>query len=184
MNVHMARGLGLLLLTMLAVGCGSGRLYSLMWPGAHTNAYTASGEEPSFGSLGYSSNRSRDVLPAFSVRLPGGPIIKPGDFTIAKLKSHGAKKSGGRLDGNDPPDAWIYLRIESSAGTLTVTFDAQGRLQSIRISASSGEERIFVGDRSGRRMIPLPASRDELVELFGEPQSEEDVRSSRGGLAI
>ncbi len=180
MHVHMARGLGLLLLTMLAVGCGSGRLYSLMWPGVHATAYTASGEEPSFGSLGYSSRRSRDVLPAFSVRFPGGRIIMLSDFTIAKLESHGAKKSGGRLDGNDPPDAWFHRRIESSAGYLDVMFDAQGRLQNIILRASSGEERIFVGDRSGRRMIPLPASRDELVELFGEPQSEEDVRSSRG----
>ena len=70
-------------------------------------------------------------------------------------------------------------RIESSAGYLSVTFDAQGRLLSIFIEASNGEESIFVGDRNGKRMIPLPASRDELVELFGEPESERDMPSGR-----
>ncbi len=179
MHVHMARGLGLLLLTMLAVGCGSGRGYSLSWPGVHTYAYTTSGEEPIYRSLGYSSN-SRDVLPAFSVRFPGGRIITPDEFTVAKLESHGAKESGGYFGDNPPPDLPFHRRITSSAGYLDVMFDAQGRLQSIILRASSGEERIFVGDRSGRRMIPLPASRDELVELFGEPEYEEDVRSSRG----
>ena len=180
MHVHMAGGLGLLLLTMLAGGCGSGRLYSLTWSGVHATAWTASGEEPSFGSLS-SRDLTGDELPTFSVRFPGGRIIMPDEFTVAKLESHGAKESGGYFGDNPPPDLQFHRRIESSNGYLDAIFDAQGRLQKIRIEASSSEERIFVGDRSGRRMIPLPASRDELVELFGEPEYEKDFSTTRFG---
>ncbi len=59
---------------------------------------------------------------------------------------------------------------------LYASFDDQNRLQNISISAHTGEGTVFVGDRSGRRMIPLPASRDELVELFGEPERESMTR--------
>jgi hypothetical protein len=180
MNVHMARGLGLLLLTMLAVGCGSERLYSLRWPGVATHATTTSGEEPSFASLS-SRKLTGDELPAFSVRFPGGRIITPDEFTVAKLESHGAKESMRFIGDNPPPDRLIGRRITSSAGTLSAVFDAQGRLQSISIRAHGGEGRIFVGDRSGRRMIPLPASRDELVELFGEPEYEKDIDTTTFG---
>ncbi len=164
---------GLLVLVTLLVGCGIQRDYTSWWPGVRASGSTYFGADSKYISIGWGGIGS----PAFSVRLPGGRIIKPDEFTIAKLESLGAKKSLYVHPDLDP-DAqkkWIRttkLRIESGAGTLRASFDEQNRLLSITINAHTGEGTVFVGDRSGRRMIPLPATREELVELFGEPERE------------
>ncbi len=147
---------GLLLLVTLLVGCGMQKNYTLVWPGVCASGFTLFGGDPKYNRITCTGP------PAFSVRLPGGRIIKPGEFTIAKLESHGAKKKQDRKN-------WY---IKSGAGTLFANFDKQNRLLNISLTAHTGEGTVFVGDRNGRRMIPLPATREELVKLFGEPERE------------
>ncbi len=174
MHVH-TRRLRFLLLVLVAllVGCGIQRDYTLGWPGVHARGLTLFGGPLRYSRIGWVGQLGVGPPPEFSVRLPGGRIIKPGEFTITKLESHGATElkpsSSGRPLPEKRPTRW---RIKSGAGTLYASFDEQNRLQNISISASTGEGTVFVGDQSGRRMIPLPASRDELVKLFGEPKRE------------
>ena len=168
MHVHTK---GLLVLVTLLVGCGIQRSYTLQWPGVRAGAHTYFGGDPRYRRIAW-GGQPGDVPPAFSVRLPGGRIFKPDELTIAELESLGAKKSFYVHPYDDKKWDRTKLLIESSAGTLRVNFDMQNRLQSINIHAHTDEGTVFVGDRSGQRMIPLPASRDELVELFGEPERE------------
>ncbi len=168
MHVH-TRGLGLLLLVTHLVGCQ--RDHTLEWPGVRASGFTLFGGDPSYHRIGWGGQLG-EVPPAFSVRLPGGQIFKPDELTIAKLESLGAKKSFYVHPYDDKKWDRTKLLIESGAGTLRASFDMQNRVQNISISASTGEGIVFVGDRGGRRLIPLPASRDELVELFGEPERE------------
>ncbi len=175
MNVQ-TRGLLLLLLVTLLVGCGIQRNYTLEWPGVRASGFTLLVGDPRYRRILW-GGQSGEVPPAFSVRLPGGQIIKPDEFTIAKLESHGATEWKPRSSGRPLPGTRLtYRRIESGAGTLYASFDEQNRLQNIHFSASTGEGTVFVGDRSGRRMIALPASREELVKLFGEPEHERAIQ--------
>ncbi len=170
MNVHTR---GLLVLVTLLVGCGIQQRHSLEWPGVRARAYTYFGGDPKYHRIGLVF--LDDGPPVFSVRFPGGRIITPDEFTIAKLESHGAKDGKSRTSGGSRSPAgarFTYRRIESGAGTLYASFDEQNRLQNISIIGHIGEGTVFVGDRSGRRMIALPASRDQLVKLFGEPKRE------------
>jgi hypothetical protein len=168
---------GLLVLVTLLVGCGMQKDYTLRWPGVFARGYTYFGGDPKYRIIGGGGHLGVGPPPAFSVRLPGGRIIKPDEFTIAKLESHGATelkpRSSGRPLPEKRPTRW---RIESGAGTLYASFDEQNRLQNISFNAHTGEGTVFVGDRNGRRLIPLPASRDELVKLFGEPKRESSSR--------
>ena len=162
---------GLLVLVTLLVGCGIQRSYKLEWPEVRAGAHTYFGGDPSYNRILWGGQLGA-VSPAFSVRLTDGRIFKPDELTIAKLESHGAKKSFYVHPYDDKKWDRTNLLIESGAGTLRASFDMQNRLQNISISTHTGEGTVFVGDRSGQRMIPLPASRDELVELFGEPERE------------
>ena len=168
MHVHTK---GLLVLVTLLVGCGIQRSYTLKWPGVRAGAHTYFGGDPRYRRIS-SGGQPGAVFPAFSVRLPDGRIFKPDELTIAKLESHGAKKSFYVHPYDDKKWDRTNLLIESGAGTLRASFDMQNRLRNFSISAHTGEGTVFVGDRSGRRLMPLPASRDELVELFGEPERE------------
>ncbi len=172
MNVH-TKGLGLLVLVAHLVGCGIQRDYAILWSGVRAGGITYFGGDPKYNRIAWSSPLG-DEPPAFSVRLPDGQIIKPDEFTIAKLESFGVTEWKPRSSGRPHPAQPLttYRRIKSGAGALYACFDEQNRLQGISISAYTGEGTVFAGDRSGRRMIPLPASRDELVELFGEPKRE------------
>ncbi len=168
---------GLLVLVTLLVGCGIQRDYTSWWPGVYASGFTIFGADSKYNSIGWGSQHGVGPPPAFSVRLPGGQIIKPDEFTIAKLESHGAtewRPRGSRrpLPGKRPT-RW---QIKSGAGTLYASFDEQNQLQNISFSAHTGEGTVFVGDRNGRRLIALPASRDELVKLFGEPKRESSSR--------
>lgn len=182
MQNHLARGFFLLLLMVLLVGCQQ-TSHTLEWRGALATAHTLFGADPSFHRVtwyGYRAGRCKSAVcstrPAFSVRFPDGKIIKPGEFTLARLKVHGAEeriRDGGTpvLPARRLTSTWM---IKSDAGNLTAQFDEKGRLESISISVSSGEGRAAVGDRHGRRMVTLPATREELVEVFGEPESESE----------
>jgi hypothetical protein len=167
---------GLLVLVTLLVGCGMQKDYTLGWPGVFARGYTLFGGDPKYRIIGGGGHLGVRPPPAFSVRLPGGRIIKPDEFTIAKLESHGAKKSFYVHPYDDKKWDRTNLLIESGAGTLRASFDMQNRLRNFSISAHTGEGTVFVGDRSGRRLMPLPASRDELVELFGEPERESAIQ--------
>ena len=175
MNVQ-TRWLGLLVLVALLVGCIDKNLYNpnryLGWPGLGARGGRIHGGNPNYSHLFWTSAYYRgSEPPPFSVRFPGGRIIKSDDFTIAKLESHGAKKSLF-VDTHHKEFNRTELRIKSGTGKLFANFDVQNRLLRITIDVWDGEGTVFVGDRSGRRVIPLPASRDELVELFGEPKRE------------
>jgi hypothetical protein len=164
---------GLLVLVTLLVGCGIQRDHSILWPGARASGITYFGGEPKYDNIAWAVHLG-DGPPTFSVRLPGGQIIKPDELTIAKLKTLGATEWKPRSSVAPHPAQRITTRwrIKSSAGTLSASFDDQNRLKSVDIRALTDEGTVFVGDRNGQRMIPLPASRDELVELFGEPERE------------
>jgi hypothetical protein len=171
---------GLLVLVTLLVGCGIQRDYTLGWPGVHASGLTLFGGPLRYSRIGWGSQLGVGPPPAFSVRLPGGRIIKPDEFTIAKLESHGATewkpRSYSRPNRPLPGKGLTYRRIESGAGTLLASFDQQNQLQNISLTAHTGEGTVFVGDRNGRRMIPLPATREELVKLFGEPEHERAIQ--------
>jgi hypothetical protein len=95
---------------------------------------------------------------------------------VARLESLGAKESHRRSSSPPLPghQSGRTLKIESTAGTLIVAFDAQERLTAVQFIATSGQGTVAVGDRNGKRRVPLPASREALVEVFGVPERERE----------
>jgi hypothetical protein len=182
MLIRTARALSLLLLIALLVGCG--QVHTLEWPGIVARTRTLFGETPSYSKVAWHGHPGLPcneivcaALPAFSAGLPDGRVIRPSEFTVARLESHGAKESRRRSSGPPLPghQSGRTLKIESSAGVLIAAFDAQERLTSVQlIASSSGQGTVAVGDRNGKREVPLPASREALVEVFGEPERERE----------
>jgi hypothetical protein len=177
MTVQARWGLVLLLMVQL-VGC-SQRHHLLEWPGALAGAHTFFGADPMFARVEWGD--SPEVMckaivcsarPAFSVRLSGGQIIRPHQYTLAGLAALGAEKSQSPM--SPARRVTTLMRIEVDLGILSARFDEQERLTSISVTAFKSEAKIWVGDRSARRFAALPASRGELIEVLGEPRRESE----------
>jgi hypothetical protein len=150
--------------------------YTLTWPGVAARAHTYFGEAPVYHSIGWGGSGS----PAFSVVLSDGRTMLPGDFSMRRLESLGATER--RRDGSTlslpAHNTTRTLKIESGAARLYAIFFVETqRLSSIHLTVSSADREsdgeVEVGDRRGRRRVRLPATREELIEVFGEPEREQ-----------
>ena len=165
-----------MLLVAQFIGCNQ-RRHELEWPGAITVAHTFFGADPKYYWVSWGSSPElpcRDIVcsarPVFSVRLSSGQIIGPREFTMAALGARGAQESQSPM--SPARRVTTYMRIESDMGILSASFDEQRRLTGITVTASNDQADISVGDRKGVRFVPLPASRDGLIEVLGEPKQE------------
>jgi hypothetical protein len=107
----------------------------------------------------------------FSVRMPDGTMLLPGQFTLEKLDAHGAEEINNERGAG--------RRIHFPNGWITAYFDAKQGLELVGVSfrihreeESEGDCQVAVGDATGDNVICLPTKRADLVDLFGEPKRE------------
>jgi len=106
--------------------------------------------------------------PRFSIRLPDGSVLTPDQFTVELLDAKARPR----------PVNFTY-----PSGKLTVWFDELGQLRSIEADtyddsypSGSSEGDVAVGNRDGTKLVQLPATRAQLVDIFGEPPPAEDSK--------
>jgi hypothetical protein len=128
--------------------------------------------------------------PGFSVRLPDGRVLKPNQLTVGTLRSLGGTEGLGKdhpVPGAGGPGARVlYFRYPK--GMFRAWFDPEtNQLKFVEIArrrtsrrdslhVAIGNVQIAIGNRNGTKVVELPATRDELVELFGEPTSERSYK--------
>ena len=171
----------LLVIMVVAVFTGCGHSHELVWPDLNAYGGSEPGEEALYVNLFW---RFRPVTasggsnrPAFSVRLPDGTVLTPDQITIAR--------TGATEVLSDPRDAVDDRRRSAkfnyANGWLTVNFGIDGDAEQVqRVWASGRREAkedipgndLAVGNPNGTKLVVLPATRDELVELFGKPMRE------------
>jgi hypothetical protein len=181
-RIPIARGIHyallLLLLTQL-IGCEQGHVLS--WPGLSARTTTLFRADPEYRRIGwvhspYKQCNTCTSHPRFSVRFSDELIIRPSQFTMAGLEAVGAEEPvpdenelHPRLPGSPTTKKF---QIKTDSGYLMAYFDEKKALTAINIYGREGERRVEVGDRSGRRFVTIPASRDELIDVFGAPLHE------------
>lgn len=181
-RIPIARALHYALLVVLVTqlfGCEQGHVLS--WPGVTARTTTLLRADPEYRRIDWvhtpwKSCTTCTLSPRFSVRFPDGLIIRPGQFTMAGLSAAGAEKwvrDGSELETRTPAShTRTRLQIETDSVYLRALFDEKKALTSINIRGRTDGRQVEVGDRSGRRFVRLPASRDELIDLFGKPVQE------------
>jgi hypothetical protein len=162
----------MILAVVLLSGCS--RQHDLYWPGVHVH-----GESPISkpGDVGYrKAYWSRDTFedptptPMFSFRAPNGALLTPDSMTIETMDAHGAE------DKFYGPG--IGRHFDFGNGWMTAYFDHDRNLESIAVILSSivfaedPRRTIFIGNRDGTKWVSFPATRGDLIELFGEPNRE------------
>jgi hypothetical protein len=160
-------------LTAALTGCQTQHV--IEWPGVQVTAYTfPAGGDPTYSFV---TPGAPPALPGFSVRFPNGRVIAPHDFTIDGLLFHGAEDydPSPSVPPSPAQRAFRYLRLFIGNGQVSATFK-DGELLSVTVVDNRApgleDEPPQLGDRAGRRFVTLPATRDQLVELFGPPTRE------------
>jgi hypothetical protein len=192
--------LTLLLLVASLSACGNS--HELYWNGVRADGESWFGGEASYKSVSWNrreptvtrwvpqgstepsgvadtvwlESEAQEILgdrPRFAIRLPGGTVLRSSQFTVEWLdpQSH----TPGMIPGSTAV-------VEYPNGDLHAYFDEYGRLRRIVVRsltrASEDQPRgrgIALGDHSGTDQLPLPATRDQLVEVFGEPALEKKL---------
>ena len=175
-STHGQRRMSVVVLGLTAALTGCQTQHVIEWPGVQMTGYTfAAGGDPTYSFVRPGAPPS---LAGFSVRFPNGRVIAPHDFTIDGLLFHGAEDYDPSPSTPSPAQrAFRYLRLFIGNGQVSATFK-DGELSSLTVmsnavdSAGQEDESPQLGDRAGRRFVTLPATRDQLVELFGPPTRE------------
>lgn len=185
------RRLTALLFVACVAACGNS--HEMYWNGVRADGESWFGGEASYKSVSWSRreplvttdmqtgiadtvwlvSEAQEILgdrPRFAIRLPGGTVLGPGQFTVEWLDAQ------AHTPGMIPGSSAVF---DYPNGDLRASFDEYGQLRRIVVRslrrASEDQPRgggIAVGDRNGTNLVPLPATRDQLVEVFGEPALE------------
>ncbi len=184
------RRLTALLLVACVAACGN--RHEMYWNGVRADGESWFGGEASYKSVSWSRrapsvtidgqtgiadtvwliSEAQEILgarPRFAIRLPGGTVLRPDQFTVEWLDAQAHRP------GMIPGSSAIF---DYPNGMLNASFDEYGQLTSIAVrflgrrQDQPGGGGVAVADRNGTEQLPLPATRDQLVELLGEPALE------------
>lgn len=153
---------------------------NLYWPGLRAMAsFPRAGGDAEYFSVDWSMLDKRwpyyDLRtgggPGFSIRLPDGTVLTPDKVTVETL----------RTQAPPPENTGSHASFRYSNGQLVAAFDQFNQLTRIEIVEGWNPRKgvgsdIAIGNREGTKLVALPANRDELVELFGEPTSETSTK--------
>jgi hypothetical protein len=179
----MTRRLLIVLITTLAAGCS--RQHRLEWPGLW-----ASGESPLFSPgaalytrVGFSGE---DTYAPISFRLPDGTFLSSDPYHGRGTPPRGFARRFKYETGS------VSAQFDETGGLIGASASTylrrRSRVPGVRRRSRTGEyydtftthedrggtprDVIAVGDLYGMKMALLPATRAELVEVFGEPTRE------------
>ncbi len=184
----------LLMILVVAVFTGCGHSHELEWPDLEAKGSSDSGEEALYVNLKWRLCRScgSDSRPAFSVRLPDGTVLTPDQITIDRT---GAGTLGGDYGDWRRVVEYDYATVRlrkveftyATGGWLKVEFVMDDDAEHVRQVWAMGSRQppasrrrkegfpgsdLAVGNPAGTKLVVLPATRDELVELLGKPRRE------------
>ena len=152
---------------------GSNPLY---WPGVRAFKSSSQGtavyDVVNWSPLPAAESSEKEKIlgnaPGFSDRLPDGSVLTPDQFTVELLNAGGPFYQGGAMEANfEYPNGSLHAYFDERSSQLTSISVNEGRT---RHGAGSD---VAIGNRDGTKLVVLPATRDELVELFGEPTLED-----------
>ncbi len=171
-----------IMMLIVAVFMGCGHRHEAVWPEHRARgsskpfqaaSYSIVLWQDRYGGMNYPRVEVRgSTRPGFSVRLPDGTVLTPDRITIDRTEATLEDDSGrGRR----------VAVFDYANGRLKVefgTFDDAKQIAGVLASGWPGQERdipgseLAVGNPDGTKLVVLPATRDELVEVFGKPGLE------------
>lgn len=154
---------------MVTTLAGCGYEHTADWPGVRASGWTW-GSTTSYRQVAWNANETSGSAPGFSVRLPDGRVLRPSRLTVRKLVELGSPQENLDWDSGSR----FFFRYPK--GQLTVLFNEFDQLRLIETMGwthdkGAGRD-VAIGNRAGTRLVELPATRDELVAIFGKPTSE------------
>jgi hypothetical protein len=186
----MMRSVLIALIVTVVAGCGYD--HTLDWRGVRASGWTwSSSKNPSYSRVEWhrppmarglyvGSEKFFGNAPRFTVRLPDGRLLTPGHLTAGTLRLLvGTPDSSRRSPEPRPTDPSLF---RYSNATISVAFDRDNKLRRIAVWKGGNPSRdslhVAIGNWNGTKFVELPATRDELVELFGRPTSERSTKTS------